>query len=81
MQTVDIARLHDETESIVVSASQEDVAVTIKGKVVAILSRPQEIPGRREYLREREQRLASVKLIGDQEYDSAIGISEDRDRA
>ncbi len=79
MQTVDIARLREETESVVAIAEQEDVAVTIKGKVVAILTRPQEILERREYLREREQRLASVKLIGDAEYDSAIGISEDRE--
>jgi hypothetical protein len=79
MITVDIAQLRDDAEALVNTASHEDVAVTIGGKVRAILTRPHEIPGRREYMREREQRLASIKLIGDEEWDSAKIISEDRD--
>jgi hypothetical protein len=86
MQTVDLQKLHDglreQTDSVVAAVQKADVAVISHGKVVAILTRPPELNidlmTDEEFGRWREERLSSIKLLG--EWDSTKSVSEDRDR-
>jgi antitoxin (DNA-binding transcriptional repressor) of toxin-antitoxin stability system len=77
MNTVDISQLRDDTSSVISAAQQSDVFVTEGGRIVAVLSKPNTPLHFEEYWRERERKLSGI--IMDPNWDSAIGISEDRD--
>jgi hypothetical protein len=86
MRFVELETLHAETAEVIGWVADDDVSIVANGKVVAIMTRPhvRAEPKQRTaeehaaFIREREERLSSIKLLG--EWDSTQAISEDRDR-
>jgi len=78
MHKVDVQTLQSDAESVIAAAQSEDVLITNRGKVVAIVSKPPSTDMVRHWI-ERERILSQITM--DPTWDSTRAISEDRDRA